>query len=462
MKRRIEIPILKAMKRQKPFEIYLLLILCVSLLPASCGQGDALKRIMASGEITAVTRNNAHCYYTYRGAPMGFEYDLAKAFSDYLGVELKIVTPAWEKLFETLDSGTGDFAAAGISILPSREKLISFSDEYLSIRQKVILHKDNHLLKRLEDLHGATIHVRRGTSYEETLNQLSQDGLNINIKLEEDTPTEELIRMVADKRIEVTIADSSIALLNRRYYPDVRVAFPVEKPQSLGWAVKKGERALLKKINAFFKKIKEDGTFEKIYQKYYANVEVFDYVDLKKYHRRLETRLPRYERIIRKAAEEHGFDWRLIAAVIYQESHFDPGARSFTGVKGIMQLTRQTAREMGVKDRLDPEQSIMGGVKYLKRLYRKYDDAEDPDRLFITLASYNVGHGHILDARKIAGERNLDPDRWTSLEQTLPLLRYPKYYKKTKYGYCRGTEPVRHVNRIRAYYDILRRKEGVG
>ena len=454
--------ILKTLNRRKSKAIPLLFVLCVSLLLTSCGKGDALKKIMASGEITLLTRNNAHCYYTYRGTPMGFEYDLARAFSDYLGVELKIVTPAWENLFEALNSGKGDFAAASLSILPSREKLISFSDEYLAVQQKVVLHKDNYRLKRLEDLSGATIHVRRGTSYEERLNELNKDGLNIHIEIEEDTPTEELIRMVADKKIEVTIADSSIALLNRRHYPDIKIAFPVEEPQSLGWAVRKSEKALLKKINKFFKKIKENGTFAKIHEKYYANVEIFDYVDLKKYHRRLETRLPKYKEIIRKAAETYGFDWRLIAAVIYQESHLDPRARSHTGVKGIMQLTRHTARGIGVENRLDPEQSIMGGVKYLKRLYRKYDGAEDPDRLFITLASYNVGHGHILDARKIAREKNLDPNSWAALEQTLPLLRNPEYYKKAKYGYCRGTEPVRHVNRIRTYYDILRRKEEVG
>jgi membrane-bound lytic murein transglycosylase F len=238
----------------------------------------------------------------------------------------------------------------------------------------------------------------------------------------------------------------------------VKIAFPIEEPQSLGWAVRKGETALQKEINKFFKKIKKDGTFGKAYERYYANVEIFDYVDLKKYHRRLETRLPRYEKIIKKASKTFGFDWRLIAAVVYQESHFNPRARSFTGVRGMMQLTLETAKEMGITSRLDPEQSIMGGVKYLRKLYKRYDGAKDLDRVLISLASYNVGHGHILDAQKIARQRNLDPNRWSSLEEILPLLRYPKYYKKTKNGYCRGTEAVRYVNRILTYYDILKRE----
>lgn len=144
--------------------------------------------------------------------------------------------------------------------------------------------------------------------------------------------------------------------------------------------------------------------------------------------------------------------------MIYQESHFDENARSYTGVRGIMQLTQPTAKEMGVSNRLDPKESIPAGVRYLKKLHQKYEKAEGRDRILINLASYNVGHGHIVDAQKIALEMGLDPYKWSSLEKTLPLLRFKKYYKKSKNGYCRGTEPVRYVNRILTYYDILKRK----
>jgi membrane-bound lytic murein transglycosylase F len=424
----------------------------------SCGKKNALDRIIESGELTVLTRNNAHCYYTYRDTQMGFEYDLARAFSNYLGVQLKVVTTSWEELIPALNEGKGDCIAASLSILPSREKYVDFSNEYLGIQQKAIIHAGHPQIKKLKDLEGKTIHVRSGTSYEERLNNLKDDGLNINIKLYDDMPTEELISMVAEKEIDLTIADSNIALLNRRYYPDVKIALSIGEPQSLGWAVRKGEKALLKKINSFFKKIKKDGTFAKIHNKYYANVEIFDYLDLKKYHQRLETRLPKYKEIIRQAAKKNGFDWRLIASVIYQESHFNPKARSFTGVEGIMQLTKTTAMEMGVKDRLNPTASIRAGVRYLKKLYERYKEAKDPDRMLITLASYNVGRGHVLDAQKIAKEKGLNPNSWAALEEILPLLRYPKHYKKTKYGYCRGTEPVRYVKRILTYYDILKRE----
>jgi len=436
----------------------LILILLILSLFTSCAKKSALEKIKESGQITVLTRNNAHCYYTYRDNPMGFEYDLAKAFSEYLGVNLKVITPTWEGLIEALNGGEGDFIAASLTITPARENLVNFSDEYLTIQQQAVIHTSNYQIAKLEDLKGRTIHVRSSTSYEERLNEFSREGLGIKLELYDDIPTEELIRMVAEKEIEVTIADSHIALLNRRYYPDVKIAFAIEEQQSLGWAVRKGETALQKEINTFFEKIKEDGTFAKIYEKYFANVEIFDYVDLKRYHRRLKTRLPKYKEVITEAAEKYGFDWRLIAAVVYQESQFNPRARSYTGVRGMMQLTLETAREMGIKSRLDPTQSIMGGVKYLKKLFERYDGARDPDRVLITLASYNVGHGHILDAQKIARERNLDPNSWSSLEEILPLLCYSKYYKKTKNGYCRGTEAVRYVNRILTYYDILKKE----
>lgn len=439
----------------------LILSLTVMLFTASCGKQDAkdaLDRIESSGKITVLTRNNAHCYYTYRERPMGFEYDLAKAFSQFLGVELEVRTPTWEGLIKELDKETGDFVAAGMTITPSREKLAYFSEPYLAIQQKVILRKYNNRVNKIEDLDGETVHVRRGTSYEERLNELNQEGMHIKIMTHDDIPTEELIEMVQNRKIGITVADSNIALLNRRYYPDIKISFALEEQQYLAWAVKRGEKRLLKRINKFFKKIKEDGTFQKIYHKYFAYIDIFDPFDLKKYQRRLKTRLPRYKDIIKKAAKKHGFDWRLIAAVIYQESHFDPEAQSHTGVKGMMQLTKDTAMEVGIRDRRDPEQSIMGGVKYLRMLYGRFDNVNDPDRLFITLASYNIGQGHVRDAQIIAKHQGKNSNSWTVLEQTLPLLRDPKYYKSTQYGYCRGTEPVRYVKRIRTYYDILKRK----
>jgi membrane-bound lytic murein transglycosylase F len=255
------------------------------------------------------------------------------------------------------------------------------------------------------------------------------------------------------------VADSNIAQLNRRYYPDVKIAFPISERQQLGWAVRKGHGRIRQEMNKFFDAVHKSGTYSKIYERYYANVEIFDYVDVKTFHRRLDTRLPRYIDIIKKEAERYDFDWRFIAAVVYQESHYNPRARSYTGVKGLMQVTLRTAREMGIENRLDPAQSIHAGVKYMRKMYERFDDIDRRrDRLLIALASYNVGYGHVRDAQTIARRKGLDPEKWSSLKKTLPLLRYKKYYTTVRYGYARGTEPVRYVERILTYYDILRKK----
>jgi membrane-bound lytic murein transglycosylase F len=347
--------------------------------------------------------------------------------------------------------------AASITITPSRSKSVDFSKGYLAVQQMAIVHKKNREIKTLDDLEGKEVHVRRQTSYEERLRTLQVRGLDVVIKAQRDIPTEDLIQAVEEGEIEVTISDSNVALLNRRYYPDIRIAFPIAKPQELGWAVKRGETALLEKINTFFDTIKENGVFHDIYNRYYANVEKFDRLDIKKFHKRIETRLPRYEKSIKAAAKRYGFDWRLIAALVYQESQFRPWAESFAGARGLMQLTLTTAAELGVSNRLNPKENISGGVRYLKKLHDFFEEVPEPDRTAMALAAYNVGKGHVLDAKTLASRMRLDPNKWSSLEKTLPLLRKRKYYSQSKFGYCRGTEPVFHVQSILMYYDILKR-----
>ena len=441
---------------------YGILLSVVMVLSASlCGAQEmegGLGRIRKRGKIIVITRNNAHCYYIYRSEPMGFEYDLARAFAEHLGMELGVRVFPNSEMISALNEGRGDFIACSKAITPAREELAGFSERYLSIQQRVIVDKDNHSIREVSDLNGKVIHVPRATTYEERLSELRESGIDVTVMLHEDVPAEELIRQVAEGKIEATIADSNIAQLNRRYYPNIKIGIPIAEPQGLGWAVRKGDEALLGAINGFFNRIKSDGSFDDIYKSYYGNVQVFDRFDVTKFHRRVKRRLPKYEAIIKMAAEKYGFDWRLIAAVIYQESHFNPKARSHRGVRGLMQLTLQTAREMGVTNRLDPEQSIMGGVKYLRKLYERYYKVQGFERMLIALASYNVGSRHIRSAQKIAAEKGLDPHRWSSLEKTLPLLCYERYIKATSSGYCRGTEPVRYVDRILVYFDILRRK----
>ncbi len=417
-----------------------------------------LQQIWKNGKITVITDNNEHCYFIYKDAPAGFEYELALEFAKYLVVDLEVVTPGWDEMFELLTTGKGDFIAASLTRLPARETFMDFSDEYLSIQQFIIVHKDNKEINMVEDLNGKTIHVRSATSYQQRMAELKKEGLNIQLALHKNVPTEELIRQVAEKEIEVTVADTNVALLNRRFYPDITMAFPVTAKQSLAWGVRKNDKGLLEEINKFFVQILKNGTFEKIYDLYYGSLEIFDYVDLKTFQKRIDTRLPKYKKLIEQEAAKYDMDWRLIAAIMYQESHFDPKARSHTGVRGLMQLTLKTAEELGVENRLDPVQSIRGGVKYLNGLYHRFDDIDDnTDRMLFALASYNVGYGHVRDAQKIAEKLSLNPQEWKTIKKTLPLLSFPEYNRHTRYGYARGTEPVRYVDRIITYFDVLRK-----
>ena len=455
------------LKRLHPLLMFPMIGLLVLVLGASCDfdlssfktDASALTEIIEKGKLTVITRNNAHCYYSYRDQEMGFEYDLAKAFASYLGVSLNIrIADKWEGMIPSLIDGTGDLIAASMTITPKRSREVLFSNGYMDIQQHIIVHRNNHSIRTIEDLSGRTIHIRRGTSYQERLEDLATQIPNLNIVLHEDVPTEAFIRQVAENEIDLTVADSNIALLNRRYYPQAIMGLPIGKKEQLGWAVNPKARSLQLKINQFFKEIHENGVYEELHRQYYAEVERFDYVDMKVYHRRLATRLPKYQPILMAAAREFDFDWRLIAAQMYQESHFRRYARSHAGAYGLMQLTRRTAISLGVNDITDPEQNIYAGVKHLRNLFNYFDIENESDRESIALAAYNIGQGHVRDAQNLANSLRMDPLKWSSLEKTLPLLRQQRYYKNATYGFCEGMEPVTYVKQIRIYYDILKRQ----
>ena len=437
----------------------LLLIVCVHIRKLSYTGTQTLRRIRRTGRLRLITDNSANTYYIYHDTPRGFEYDMAKKFAEFLHVRLVVKVPGWSEMFPFLTENKGDFIAAGLTITDKRKQIVDFSRPYMDIQQRLIHHKLIFDIKNLKDLNGRTIHVRRGTSYETRLEELVKSGIKINIVLHDNIATEELIRMVNDREIKYTVADSNIALLNRRYYPDIRIGFPLEKNESLGWAVRKNNPAFLKKINEFLEMAEKTGIQGKIYEKYYGSVGIFDYFDLKKFHERIDTRLPKYKNLIIKESKKYGFDWRMIASVIYQESHYDPDAISRTGVRGLMQVTLDTAREMEIKNRRNPVQSIKAGIKYLDVLYNRFDDIKDKhQRLLFALASYNIGYGHVRDAQQLAVKMGMNKNSWASLKKVLPLLSRRKFYKQTENGYARGWEPVRYIERILIYYDILKQK----
>jgi membrane-bound lytic murein transglycosylase F len=419
-----------------------------------------LDQALSAREITMITRNTAQSYYLYRDQAMGFEYDLANAFAEYIGVRLTVeVVDDWQGMLSRLKETPAGFIAAGMMLPASRINSAAFSSGYLPSRQLIIVHRENRKIRSPKDLAGQSVHVRKGSIYEESLEALKAGGIDVEIVPWEDIPTEELIRRVAEKTIGITIADSTVAILNRRYYPQIVLGEPVSDEAYRRWAVEPEAEGLLLRINQFFKTIHANGRFAEIYDRYYADVDDFDFVDLRAYHRRLKSHLPKFKPVIQKAADAYGFDWRLIAAQIYQESHFNPRAMSHAGAFGLMQLTKTTAASLNVKDLFDPEENIQAGVRHLKYLYDYFHEAESMDRMSLALAAYNIGQGHLFDARKLAAEQQLDPNKWSSVSETLPLLRYPKYYRRSIYGYCRGTEPVEYVKQTMIYFDILKYRD---
>ncbi|NOX35838.1 MAG: membrane-bound lytic murein transglycosylase MltF [Deltaproteobacteria bacterium] len=419
-----------------------------------------VERIKKTGVLRLITNNSINTYYYYNGKPTGFEYDLAREFANFLNVDLDVITPGWNNMFSYLEQGKGDFIAAGLAITKDRLEKVNFSIPYMTIQQHIVHHKLVFGPKNIEDLAFRTIHVRRGTSYQSRLEEIKKSGVNLNYILHDNIPTGELIRMVNDREIRFTVADNNIAYLNQRYYPDIRIGIPIQKKESLAWAVNKNDVKMLEQINKFFLYANQTGILKQISDKYYANIEDSDPFDLKRFHQRLKTRLPRYKKLIIEESIKYGFDWKLLAAVVYQESHFNPNAKSFTNVRGLMQVTSVTAEEMGVKNRLLPSQSIKAGIKYLDKMVKKFDYIKDDyERILFALASYNIGYGHVTDAIQIGKKMGLDETKWQNLKTTLPLLSKSKYYKKTRYGYARGWEPVQYVERILTYFDILKQKE---
>ncbi len=421
---------------------------------------DTVSRIKKSGTLRLITTRSVNTFYLYQEEPTGFEYDLAREFARYLKVDLDIVTPGWNNLFVYLGQGKGDFIAAGMAITKENLEKAAFSIPYMNIQQRIIHHYLIFAPKDIQDLAGRTIHVRRNTSYHSRLEEIKASGIDIKYILHDNIPTEDLIAMVNDREIKFTIADSNIALLNQRYFPDIRIGIPIQEKESLAWAVRKDDIEMLAEMNRFFLYAKKKKILKQIIEKYYGHTRDFDVSEVKTFHERMKTHLPKFQNTIKTEAVKHGFDWRLMAAVVYQESRFDTGATSFTNVKGLMQVTHATAREMGITNRINPKQSIQAGISYLHRMYERFHEIEDDyQRMLFALASYNVGYGHVQDAMAIAGEKGLNPLTWQSLKKTLPLLSKKEIYQKTRHGYARGWEPVQYVERILTYYDILRQTD---
>ncbi len=417
-----------------------------------------LEQVLERGELVVATRNSPTTYYLDSTGPAGLEYDLAHLFADYLGVGLRIVEPRYfSEILPMVARREAHLAAAGLSITGERERFVRFGPAYQEVTQQLVYRNGAPAPRGPEALAGISVEVVAGSSHAEQMRRLAHDFPGIDWRENGTIGVGDLLARVWNQEIPYTVANSNEVRLNQRYYPELRAAFDLNKPEKLAWAFAKGkDDSLIQAAREFYALIEADGRLEQVLERYYGHVEVFDYVGVRRFMRHVDQRLPAYLPTFQEAAERHGHDWRLLAAVGYQESLWDPRAISPTGVRGIMMLTRTTAGDMGIQNRIDPANSIRGGASYLHRIERRLPiEIRYPDRTWFALAAYNIGPGHLHDARDITRQRGGDPNRWIDVMDSLPLLMQSEWHQQTRFGYAPGLEAVNYVQKIRSFYDIL-------
>jgi membrane-bound lytic murein transglycosylase F len=429
-----------------------------ALMLAACGKPTSLlEQIQSRNELVVITRNSPTTYYMGADGPAGFEYELASRFAEHLGVELHIVvSPSFNDILPRVARGDAHLAAAGLTVTEKRREKVRFGPVYQEITPQLIYRRGSVRPRTIDDLDGH-LEVVAGSSHVERLEALRDEHPDLSWKENEELESEDLLSMVWQQLIDYTIADSNELAINQRFYPELKPAFDISKPRKLAWAfTRKDDDSLYNAAVDFFDQLEENGLLEQLIERFYGHIIDFDYVGTRRYQAHIEQRLPPYQDVFKQAARLVDMDWRLIAAIGYQESHWDADAVSPTGVRGLMMLTQAAARDLGIEDRLDPVQSILGGARYFERMWQKIPERiAEPDRTWLALAAYNVGYGHLEDARVLTQKNGGDADKWVDVKENLPLLSQKKWYKQTRYGYARGREPVRYVENIRSYYDIL-------
>ncbi len=442
---------------------------------SSCGTGEKenravaidLPEILERGKLIAILGYSPTSYFLYKGEPMGYEYELLQRLADHLGVKLEIVIENnLEKMFIRLNRGDGDIIAHSLTVTQARKKRVNFTDYLFTTRQVLVQRKppqwrqmklheiERELIRNPIQLIGKTIYVKAGSShYERLLHLMDEIGGKINIvTVDGDTTSEQLIQMVAEGKIDYTIADQHVAMINQAYFQNLDVKTPISLPQQIAWAVRKTSPQLLQAVNEWIAQMKKQDVFYVIYNKYFKNRSAFVRRVKNIYSPRKGFQISPYDSLIKKEAKLLKWDWRLLAALIYQESQFDPRVRSWNGAVGLMQITPRIARKYGVRDMYDPAQNLHAGALYLKWLddYWRQEIPDSVERLKFVLASYNVGIGHIADARALARKFGKNPSRWEDVAYYLLRLSEERFFNDpvVQYGYCRGLEPVRYVEEI--------------
>ena len=410
--------------------------------------------------LRVLTRNSGATYFVYRGQLLGFEYELAERFARSQGLHLELVVPPTRSaLIPWLKEGRGDIVAA--SIVSTRQRAVqgvAFSEPYKTTREVVVARADDVSVSAREHLTGRTLVVRRSSSYWETAKAIQEAGIGVElVAAPEELETEEIIGRVAAGEYDLTIADSHIVDIELAWRKSVHAALPVSDDLGHRWVVRSGDTELLGAVDAFLEHETHSRSILNTLRRYFESP-----WRIQRYVRSRPSRsgaISPFDDLVKKYATASGFDWRLIVAQMYQESRFDPQAESPAGARGLMQFMAPTARRYGLVDRSHPEDSIRAGVRYLADLRDKeFIDLAAGERLWFALAAYNAGPGHVQDARRIASEIGLDASRWFgNVEEAMLLLARREFYRRARFGYCRGSEPFAYVREIRARYEAYRR-----
>ncbi|MEX2122363.1 MAG: membrane-bound lytic murein transglycosylase MltF [Woeseia sp.] len=433
--------------------------LLAALLGTCSSTPPLLDQVLELGQLRVVTRNSPTTYFVGSDGPTGPEFDLIKGFTDELGVTLVIETvDSVSEIMPRLTSGEAHIAAAGLSLTNSRRDFASFGHPYNSVDMHLIYKLGKGRPRSIEQAAGRLIEVVAGSSHADMLASLSDIYPGLEWSENADVEVVDLLEKVASGELDYTVADSTDFNIQRHFYPELRVALDLETAGPIAWAFRKDDGdSLLRRADEYLIDAGREGLLAQVHDRYYGHTEQFDYVGTRAFVRHFDSRLPRFRQVFEEAGNAHGVDWRLLAAIGYQESHWRSQAISPTGVRGIMMLTQATADYLEIEDRLDPESSIFGGAEfYARQTERIPDTVDEPDRTWMALAAYNVGFHHLLDARQIVEWQGGDPDAWVDVSKTLPLLAKERWYSRVKHGYARGWEPVLYVNNIRNYYNILR------
>lgn len=429
-----------------------------------------LNEIRENGKLVVLTDFNSTNYFIYRGQPMGYQYELLQELADHLGIKLDvIVSNNLEESFNYLTDGKCNLLAINLTITKERRKYFDFTEPHTQTRQVLVQRKpdnwknlgkgdlEKQLIRNQLYLAGKTIYVEKNSSYAERLKNLS-DEIGDSIFIEEvQEDSEKLISLVANGDINYTVCDENVALVNQTYFPNIDVSTAISFPQYLAWAVQKGATSLKYEIDSWLNEFKKTTKYAVIYNKYFRNQRTSKMV-ASDYFSLTSGKISAYDPAIKKYSSQIGWDWRLLASVIYQESRFDPNAESWAGAFGLMQLMPNTARRFGVDRNSPPEQHIRAGVEFIQWLNNRFKEKipDQQERIKFILASYNIGYGHIEDAMNLTEKYGKDPAIWdNSVDQFLMMKSDPKYYLDpvVKYGYCRGIETYNFVSEVIERYN---------